>query len=193
MDRLYDFEEQLAFSKGKRQKTDTATIQQMIAGCVSVEIAPTEMDRAGIDYIAILRGGAQIFIDAKARDAGCSQYWKDGPELALEDWSVIPENGRRGKVGWTLDEGKQTNLVLFTFDLQDTEQCFLLSFQLLRVAFRHNYRQWREQYKNDTQCSNGWRSHCIFVPASAVFDAIQLASTGVIGAPTSNPGDSNFK
>jgi hypothetical protein len=144
----------------------------MLDGCVSVEIALTEMDRLGIDYIASLRGGAQVYIDAKARDVGCSQWWKGEPELALEDWSVVRENGNPGKVGWTLDESKQTNLVLFTFDPEDTQLCYLVSFQLLRVAFRRNYNPWLRQYKQDTQQSPGWRSHCVFVPVSVVFDAI---------------------
>jgi len=174
----YDMFERLAFSRGRRQETDTETIKDMIDGCVFVSVAPTEMDRQGIDYVAVLRGGAEVFIDAKARDRGCSRYWQDGPELALEDWSVLPENGQPGKVGWALDESKRTHLVLFTFDPSDTDQCFLISFQLLRVAFRRNYNQWRNAYKNDTQTSNGWHSHCVFVPVGEVFDAIRQVSCG---------------
>jgi len=174
----YLFDERLRFSKGRRQVMDTETIRQMIDGCVDVVVAEVEQDREGIDYIATLRGGAKLFIDAKARDSGCSRFWNNGPELALEDWSIVPENGMQGKAGWTLDESKLTDLVLFTFDLTDTDVCYLLSFQLLRIAFRRFYWDWKRQYKNDVQHSDSWRSHCIFVPAEVVMNAISAVSVG---------------
>lgn len=186
---FYDFCGQLEFSKGQRQTTDLDTIKAMIDGCASVQVADRNLDRQGIDYIATLRGGAEIFIDAKAREKGCSRFWKSGPEFALEDYSVVPRfPGDPGKAGWTLDESKKTHLILFTFDPSDTDDCFLVSFQLLRMAFRRNYRTWKDQYKNDTQQSNGWKSHCIFVPASVVLDAIQQTSKGKIThVSVSNP------
>jgi hypothetical protein len=176
LQKLYDFNERLGFSKGRRQDNDLATIKTMIAGCDDVQIAPVDLDRQGVDYIATLRGKAQVLIDAKARDAGCSQHWHGEPELALEDWSVLPENGNAGKVGWTLDERKMSDLILFTFAPQDTPICYLISFQLLRIAFRQNCISWRGQYKKDIQDSGTWRSRCVFVPISVVFAAIQSAS-----------------
>lgn len=175
--KIYDFTERLTFSEGRRQDNDLETIKTMIVGCEDVKIAPVDLDRQGVDYVATLRKGAKILIDAKARDAGCSKHWNGEPELALEDWSVMPENGSLGKVGWTLDESKMTDLILFTFAPQDTPLCYLMSFQLLRIAFRRNYDQWRRQYKNDIQDSGAWRSRCVFVPVSIVFAAIQEVGT----------------
>lgn len=176
MRRIYDFDERLAFSQGRRQQTDMDTIKTMIPGCIDVQIASETLDRQGVDYIATLRRQAEILIDAKTRDAGCSEWWKGQPELALEDWSVIPEKGNVGKAGWTLDESKVTDLVLFTFAPEDTAVCYLISFQLLRIAFHRNCCRWREQYKFDVQDSGAWRSRCIFVPVSVVFAAIEEVS-----------------
>lgn len=128
MQQVYDFDERLAFSQGRRQQTDMDTIKSMIPGCADIQIAPEALDRQGVDYVATLRRQAKILIDAKTRDAGCSKWWKDQPELALEDWSVLPENGSIGKAGWTLDESKLTDLVLFTFCPEDTSTCYLISF-----------------------------------------------------------------
>lgn len=170
---VFDFDERLAFSKGVRQRTDAETIRAMIDGCERVDVASTEHDRRGIDYFARLHGGVQIHIDAKARDRGCSQFWKQGiPELALEDWSVVPVNGHSGKIGWTLDVSKETDMVLFTFDPADTDRCYLISFQLLRIAFRRYCSRWLQQYKHAPQQNNGWKSHCVFVPVRVVFKAI---------------------
>lgn len=178
----YYFEERLAFSKDARLGTDTATIQAMLPGAASIVVASETQDRLGIDYIATLRGGAAVNIDLKCRDIGCSRFWKNGPELALEDWSVLPEEGSGGKVGWTLDESKQTDLVLFVFDAADAAECYLVSFQLLRAAFRHNHAEWIRRYYDANQQSDSWRSHCVFVPADVVLDAIKEVSAGQYNA-----------
>ena len=177
----YDFQKQLAFSRGIRENTDVETLKKIIFGCQDVIKAGIELDKKGIDYIATLRGGAQVFIDAKSREKGCSRFWKPSPELALEVWSVMPGGKyntpkERQKVGWTLDESKLTDLVLFTYDISDTAECFLFPFQHLRMAFRHFYYDWTKRYKTDTQDSNRWESKCVFVPYDIVLDAISFIS-----------------
>ena len=182
----HSFTEKLAFSRGVRQDTDIETIMALIPGCVGVIKTDIEQDKKGTDYIATLRQGAQILIDAKARAKGASQWWKkDGPELALETWSVMPE-GKYGKsfeqtkLGWTLDESKETDLILFTFDEGDTDKVFLICFQLLRMAFLKNLKLWARLYKTGTQDSSSWQSQCVFVPASVVLNAIKKISQGKV-------------
>jgi hypothetical protein len=188
----YSMDERLGFSRGVRESTDLATIKKMIPGCVSVVKTDEQQDKNGIDYIATLRRGREINIDAKAREAGCSVYWNDGPEVALEIWSVKPLNGHRGKTGWTLDESKETELVLFTFDPQDCPNCYLVSFQLLRIAFRKNILKWIDTYRVATQKSkeNGrmWQSQCVFVPVDTVYDAMRDVSIGEMRALVSGRG-----
>jgi hypothetical protein len=173
----YSFTEQLAFSRGIREQTDIETLEAMIDGSVCIEKTDEETDRRGVDYIVTLRKGAKILIDAKTRAVGCNRYWRNGPEVALEDWSVLPggkyrmpEN--RARTGWTLCEEKVTDLILFTFDSRDCDEVFLVSYQLLRMAFHRNFHDWRRRFKNDTQDSGSWESHCIFIPIDVVFDAM---------------------
>lgn len=170
----YDFATTLEYSRGKRQETDLDTIQALIEGCVSVEKTTEQQDRAGVDYIATLRRGASVLIDAKARTPGCARYWTNGPELALELWSVLPENGMTGKVGWTVCEAKNVDYILFTFDPQDSDKAFLYPFQLLRMAFRSHYAGWKELgYQTAVQSSGTWKSQCIFVPESVVWESLR--------------------
>jgi hypothetical protein len=168
----YDFNECLAFSRGTSEETDIFVLRKHITGCIELNKTTEEIDKKGIDYIAILRNGATVKIDAKNRRKGCSFYWKEGPELALETWSVIPSEYNRGKVGWTLDEKKEIDLIFFKFDLSDTDKVYLLPYQLLRMAFRRNFKTWKVKYKTDIQTSNEWQSECLFVPAITVIDAI---------------------
>ncbi len=178
----YDFRERLAYSVGVVGRDCEETILSLLTGCVYVVKTDTSKDRSGIDYIAKLRGGAEVGIDHKVREKGCARYWRDGePELALETYSVVPVNGQPGKTGWTLDESKQTDYTLHTFDPTDSVFCYLLPFQLLRVAFREHIREWRSKYPcYEQQSYDGdltWRSQAVFVPVRVVLAAIALEMT----------------
>ena len=177
----YDFQKQLEFSIGARKGSDPQTITNLLVGCVSVEANTVNGNDNGIDYIATLRGGAKVNIDVKTRSAGCSKYWRGfpkEPELAIEKWSVIA-GGRfnmpadRARVGWSLDESKATDMILYTFDSSDTNLAYLLPFQSLRLATRKKINDWMRQHKVDIQTSNSWQSQAVFVPASQVISAIQ--------------------
>lgn len=175
---VYSFTEMLEYSRGVREQTDALTIQSMIDGCTQVVKTGVHDDRAGVDYVATLRKGATVLIDAKTRTPGCSKYWRQGPELALEVWSVMP-GGKYGvsdgtqKVGWTLCESKNVDYILFTFDPTDSNEVFLYPYQLLRMAFRRMLPQWRKAFRTDTQDSGTWQSQCIFIPESIVWGALR--------------------
>lgn len=175
---VYSFSEMLTYSRGMREQTDALTIQGMIDGCAQVVKTGLAEDRAGVDYVATLRNGATILIDAKTRTPGCSKYWRQGPELALEIWSVKPGGkygtpAARQKTGWTLCESKNVDYILFTFDPIDARDVFLYPYQLLRMTFRRMLPQWRLAYKNDVQDSHEWESQCVFVPESVVWNALR--------------------
>ena len=172
----YSFDEMLSFSEGVVRGTCVDTIMEMLPGAVSVERAKLKDDKSGVDYWAHLRGGAVVGIDHKARTAGCSYFWKDGePEFSLEVWSMIPDQLSQGKAGWTLSESSKTQYTLHTYDPSDTTRCFLLPFQLLRVAFRNNVKEWRQEYQVARQSSGKWKSMCVFVPAYVVLKEIRKA------------------
>jgi len=166
---VYNFEDMYKISMGKRGQSDIDTIKSILS-CSNVQKTNTDIDLQGVDYIATLRNGAKINIDAKTRTKGCSRYWKNNmPELALEKWSIVNK-----KTGWTLSESSPVDYILFTF--YDVKECYLLPFQLLRVAFRRNIKSWYKSYKVDIQKStsggNSWQSECVFVPVNVVIDEI---------------------
>jgi len=190
-----DFTHDLLFSRGVRETTDIETLRQKIPGCVGVEKTGEDLDRLHVDYVAYLRRGAVLHIDAKARRAGAKRFWKNfivgrqgvpngEPDLAIETWSVKPtEQQKDGRAGWTFDESADTDLILYTFDSSDTNEFFLLSFPLLRIAARQSIAEWAKRFKVATQCSrrNGeivWQSECCLVPALIVQDAIRSVERG---------------
>ena len=177
---IHDFEQKFEFSLGEREQFDIRLIKKILPGCVDIQKTDDEQDIAGIDYVAMLRGGATVNIDAKTREKGASRYWKNNePELALEIWSVVPDDRHTGKTGWTLSESSNVDYILYTFDSSDCNKFFFLPFQLLRTAFRDNCSDWCEQYAVKTQHSNNWDSRAVFVPAPVVIAEINRLMTGI--------------
>lgn len=190
----YEFAAMLKFSRGRRESTDLETIRKMIPGCLSVEKTGERLDRLHVDYVAHLRKGAVLHIDAKARQAGAAQFWirkrkgrgdipNGEPDLALEIWSKKPE-----RCGWTLDESSDTDLILFTFDPEETEAVFLVSFPLLRIAFRQQLKVWTRRFGIQPQQTPDrfgkvlWESECVFIPAVIVQKAIREVERGTSAA-----------
>lgn len=176
----HDFYEKLEFSLGDREKFDISILKDIITGCVKIEKTSAEVDKTGIDYVATLRKGATINIDAKTRVSGASKYWKYGePEVALEIWSRRKEPGVVPKIGWTLDETSQVDYILYTYDKSDTDRFYFLPFQMLRNAFRNKYNEWCSKYFRKTEKNVGYVSEAVFVPASVVIAEINRQMTGI--------------
>lgn len=174
---IHAFPDKLAYSRGIRETSDLELLQELIPGSTHVEKTCEKQDKAGVDYLAHLRRGAVLKIDAKTREAGASRWWKHGePELALEVWSVVPSEWTDGKPGWTLDESKEVDLILYTFESEDSNEVFLVSFDMLRIAFVRFFHEWKTDYKVKPQDSGNWESRAIFVPASVVLAGISAVS-----------------
>ena len=171
---IYDFDERLAFSQGEHINSDIEFLRKIIPQCVEVLKTDVEIDKQGIDYVAKLKGGAEIGIDVKTREKGASKFWNYGEaELALEIWSVCPNNTTTGIKGWTLSDKTNVDFILYTFDASDWNKSYFLPYQLLRMAFLRNGCDWGKKYPRKRQTSNNWQSEAIFVPVSVVIDAIK--------------------
>ena len=174
MSPVWDMNERLAFSLGEREVFDIKVLKEAIPGCASIIKTDEKTDKAGIDYVATLKGGAKINIDAKARDKGSARFWHHGePDLCLERLSVCPEKqGGNEKIGWTLSQSSNVDMILYTFAPTEYHGFYLIPFQHLRMAFLRNGCEWVEKYGYKFQRSNGWRSKAVFVPASIVLNAV---------------------
>jgi len=166
-----DFNADFQFSLGERQRVDLEILASVIPNCEEVFKTTPEMDRKGIDYVAVLDGGAVINIDAKARRKGAVRPGSE-PNLALETWSVCPRENQKGKPGWTCSRTSDVDLILYTFDRSDTDKFYLIPFQHLRIAFQRNFKAWREKYPLYRQQNTTWDSEAMFVPASVVLKAV---------------------
>jgi len=171
-----DFDRDFAYSLGERQRVDEELLIQAIPNCVSVRKTDTALDKKGIDYIATLDGGTELYIDAKTRRKGALLMGE--PLLALEVWSVCPDENHAGKAGWTCSRTTDVDMILYTGE--DWDRFYLVPFQQLRMAFQNNYWDWKEIYKPRFQNNRSWQSMAMFVPASIVLNAIMEQMSGEI-------------
>jgi len=192
---FYEFFEKLNYSFEVTSEFDMEILKQVIPNCHDVRKSNMERDKFGIDYIATLKGGSEVYIDAKTREVGASKWWKYGePELALETWSVCPGGkyntpNNLKKPGWSWDSSKLSDLILYTFHSSDTSNAYILPFQHIRMAVHKYMREWIAKYGMKTQETeiNGFRyeSQAVFIPASVLVEAISDMS--VITPSTHQP------
>lgn len=169
---MVPFNEDLEFSKGKREKTDKLTIKKILGEDTQVRVGTKKEDLAGADFISTMRDGREIRIDVKTRRANCSKYWKWGPDFTLETWSIMETKGKEPKIGWTLDETKSSDYILFTFDIKDWAYCYLVPAALLRELFKENREKWWKIYKHCIQNNSNYDSESIYIPASLIEEEI---------------------
>jgi hypothetical protein len=187
---LHCFDTYLNAAKtNEAQESDMAAIKTKLSQCKDVRPASEDEDRSGVDYIATIKGGKEVYIDLKTRTPGCSRFWKTRgrngeiiPELAIETWSVCPNGKNQGEIGWSFDCRKKTDLILYRFDPSDFGRPFLLCFHTLRMAAEQKRSDWESVCKKDRQRNHSYFSESIFVRADWVMNAM---NTVMFGKPVS--------
>lgn len=182
----FGFKTQLAMSTGTAIGNDVEKLLlEKIPGSVRVVKADTKDDRTGTDYWIEHVRGAPISVDTKVRnDDPVQKYGED--DLALETLSVVEQQ----KIGWTLDETKRTDYILWWFI--PTRRWVLVPFLQLQAAFRKRLAEWRGMYRSARQRTTepgriGWHSECLFVPREAVWAAIYEDFGGLVVANSDAP------
>lgn len=177
--RRYEFGERLAMSQGVSGNTSIeAILLEAIPGALSARPAHKKNDRHGVDWW-VECDGRHLAVDVKAR----GEDWASKPrpytadDLALETWSVIERN----VVGWTRDESKRTDYVLWFW--QDTRRWCLIPFPFLCRVFSERWQEWHAAYEHHKQhtprADGGYHSECVYVPRRVVWASIYERFSGV--------------
>lgn len=171
----YAFDERLALSQGHSQsKSIKDILLENIPGALGAHQAHQENDRNGTDWWVEHKRGYFLSVDCKVREVDWSERGED--DLALETWSVIGQ-----KVGWTRDEGKRTDYILWLW--MDTGRWCLVPFIMLCAVYQDKWEEWRNEYKTSRQHTpgengRGWYSECTFVPRREVWAEIYRRYAG---------------
>src|SRR5689334_16121579 len=128
MSKTFSFSEQTAFAEGHAPSIDAVgkIIADRIPGFVSIERADFASDKDGTDFFISRAGNEALRLDLKLRK---TDYMSAGfDDLALETWSKIPngsissEIGKPGRIGWTRNERKNSDFILWYW--KDTGRFF---------------------------------------------------------------------
>lgn len=167
--RSYSFDNQLAMSTAPSSDGDVATILiEHIPQAVHARPAHNSNDRRGTDWWVEMSNGQHLAIDVKTRaEDYLRKFGQD--DIALETWSVKELR----KAGWTLDQTKRTDYVLFLW--LDTGRWALIPFVYLQGVFRKHQGEWTQKYqvaRQHTPEFGGYHSECVFVPRREIWAAI---------------------
>ena len=176
---MNDFNEQLETSYRYRDE-DIRIIGEFFPLHTSIIVATVAMDKAGADYIVTMKGGKELNVDVKRRiGEDCKKYARHGEmELALETYSIVEDETHQKKYGWTVDPAKVTDYILYAFDRNVCDVCYIFPYQSLKQAFIRYFKEWKSTgYSIKQQDNGGYKSEAMFVPVSVLRNAIHSMET----------------
>lgn len=192
---FYDFSERLQFSEGIGLTAEILDhILKHIPAANRISKATQQDDRNGTDYwIHREHDLPPISIDMKNRELDPIQRgW--GDDVCIETTSVYEgldikpyRDDLRKKPGWTVNEGKRTDLIVYTWphaaDLFGAPRLryWILYFPFLCSASLKYWRQWSEQFGERSTPNRTYLTLNTYVPRSVVATAIREFTSGTLG------------
>jgi hypothetical protein len=157
--KTYNFHENFVFSEGIEEEGDLVKyLLDMIPGSIEFKRASESDDKEGTDYWIVRKPGLQsVKVDIKKRRFDpIEKLGKD--DVCIETtsvyigkdnypWSPPWLDNCRIKIGWTLDDTKNTDLVVYTWPREDGRRRFwVVYFPHLCRAAQKNWRIWAKKY-----------------------------------------------
>lgn len=158
--KVYDFDECLRESDTEEIRSKIiAELKKQFPDALAVERACTFDDKLGVDYVLRFPGLRSIACDVKVRRKDFAL--RGLADITLEIWSDFDAQ----KTGWTLDETKFTDYVLFYW--VETGRAVKYDARDLRAVFKANLADWEKKYGSELTGTNArkpFRSQVMFVP-----------------------------
>lgn len=196
MSTFHDFAERLNFSEGVEITEGILRhIRENIPACEGIRKATEREDKCGTDYWALRAHGLPpLSIDLKNRGF-CPIERFGSDDVCIETTSVYVGPNRppwldchRRKPGWTIDEAKRTDLLVYTWphspDLFGAPRLrfWILYFPFLCRASTVKRREWTEKYKEKPARNDGYLTLSVYVPRVVVAKAMRELTTGAVEA-----------
>lgn len=137
---VHDFQEQLSYSQTLNDEGHWVEFyRRMWPDAVQIVRIDkhSKYQLWGVDREILLPAGQRVTIDEKNRKT-------DYGDFLCEEWSVgTKTNGEYigQKVGWTLDKTKRCDFIAYC--IPSTHKCWMLPFQLLRIACHTKIESWK--------------------------------------------------
>lgn len=191
---FYDFTERLQFSEGVGLTEEMLRhVLEHVPAATGYRKAKQHEDKSGTDWwIDRKHGLPPVSIDLKNREI-CPIKLYGSDDICIETCSVYKGERRppytdnlRTKSGWTIDDTKRTDLVIYTWphaaDLLGGKRLryWILYFPFLCSAAQKHWRDWAGIYRERATPNVGYVTLNTYVPRIVVAAAIREFSYGVL-------------
>ena len=189
---IYEFRERLSFSRGV--ELHDGIIRHLLAiipGSTGYRQATTAEDKSGTDLWVERRDLPDVSVDFKHRDiCPIQRYGSD--DVLVETCSVFrrPKNPVLGdqyperfreSIGWTLDQRKRRDIVVYTWPAAGNRRRFLcLWFPWLLTVTLNNWRNWEFRYGVKEARNVGYSTIWVAVPRLVLIDEIAAITCGEV-------------
>lgn len=176
---MHDFHERLNFSEGVELNQNILRhIYEMIPGAIDLERADKRDDKNGTDYwIRREHGLPNVSIDMKNREF-CPIERFNRDDACIETCSVF-QNGERRKIGWSLDESKRTDLIVYTWPNPKGRRFWIVWFPLLCQAARLNWEEWKKKFPERPAPNDGYQTLSIYPLRKVITESMREMMVGV--------------
>jgi hypothetical protein len=150
----------------------------MIPGALDLKRAPKQDDKNGTDYWLLRTSGLPpVSIDMKNRDF-CPIERFGSDDACIEIVSQYM-NGFCWKTGWTLDETKRTDLIIYTWPHAGGRRFWVVYFPILCQAATLNWQTWRDRFHMKAAHNRDYDTLSIFPPRHVIAQAMRALTEGV--------------
>lgn len=170
MVKTFDFHQQKAMSE--RPKIYAAVreaVRKQFPDVLAIHKAHVENDKRGIDYWLEFAGGKMETLDVKIREKDWALRG-DKDNICLE----LASDEGRGKPGWSLDETKLTDWVLFYWE--ESGHAEIYPARMVRGALQAKRKEWESTKKTAGQVTRTdmreYMSRSIFVSGRDIWRAM---------------------
>ena len=178
---MHDFAERLNFSHGVEIEDGIRRhLLDMIPGAAKLVEATPDEDRRGTDLWVVRRGLPSLSVDFKHRDVCPVEKW--GSDDACVETCSVYRDGRREKPGWSIDQRKRTDILIYTWPAGTARRFWILWFPLFQAAALANWRAWRDEYRERAAQNRGYQTLCVYPPRKVIAAEMQTLAVGFVDA-----------
>ena len=191
---FYDFAERLQFSEGVGLTREILEhVKRHIPAATEIVRAGRTDDRHGTDYWVKRKFDLPpVSIDLKSREF-CPIQKFGSDDACVETTSVYRglsakpyRDDLREKPGWTVDERKRTDLIVYTWphdaDLFGAPRMryWILYFPHLCAAATEHWRRWALTYQERPAQNKGYVTLSVYPPRSVIANSIREFTSGTL-------------
>lgn len=197
MREIHDFKTKKEFSEGVINTSVLNELVSNVAAATGHKPASRESDKHGTDFwIERKHGLPPLSVDMKNRDYcpierfGTDDVCIETTSVYVGPWKAPYEDKYRQAIGWTLNEKKRTDYIVYTWPSGDDKRRYwVVPFPFLCIATQRHWKEWAHTLKRGEVPvpNHGYVTLCVFPLRKIVVECMRpLFANQVIATSVDN-------